>query len=123
MTQHDDRVYYHQMIDFCQEAIGYLEGVSKDEFAADRLRQRGLIYVVQIIGEAAKRISGVGRARISEIPWSNVIGMRNKRVHEYGEIDINEVWRTVKDNLPPLIRALEQALKDDERADEHGPPG
>jgi len=112
MTQHDDRAYLGQMLEAAREARSYVVGVEFETFAADRMRQRAVIYVIQIIGEAARRVSAEGKASVPEIPWPQIIGMRHKLVHDYLGIDYEEVWRTAIDDLPALIRSLEAALRE-----------
>ena len=112
MTQHDDRLYLGQMLDAAHEAQAYVSGIDLAAFASDRMRQRAVVYVIQIIGESARRVSPDGRAQLPSIPWSKVVGMRHKLVHDYLYVDYEEVWRTANDDLPPLIHALEKALSE-----------
>ena len=113
MTQHDDRVYLAQMPEAAREAQSYVAGINFDAFSFDRMRQRTVIYVIQIIGEAARRVSAEGKAALPAIPWPQIIGMRHKLVHDYLGIDYEEVWRTAGDDLPALIRSLETALHEE----------
>lgn len=110
MTQHDVRLYLGQMLDAAREAQSYVNGVDLVGFADDQMRQRAITYVIQVIGEAARRVSLDERARIPEIPWSKVVGMRNKLVHDYLYVDFEEVWRTATNDLPDLIDVLERVL-------------
>ncbi len=112
MTQHDDRVYLGQMLDSAREALTYVDGIDFADFAGDQMRQRAVIYVIQVIGEAARRVSADRRRSLLDIPWPKVISMRHKLVHDYTDINIDEVWRTANRDLPPLIEALELALTD-----------
>ena len=68
MTRHDDRVYLGQMLDAAREARAYVAGIDLNTFATDRMRQRAVIYVIQIIGEAARRVSEDGKAAVPNIP-------------------------------------------------------
>jgi uncharacterized protein with HEPN domain len=112
MTQHDDRLYLGQMLDAAREAAGYIVGIDLDAFSEDRMRQRAVVYVIQMIGESARRVSPSTRTHLSEIPWPQVVGMRNRLVHDYLHVDYEEVWRTAKEDLPSLIETLEEALSD-----------
>jgi uncharacterized protein with HEPN domain len=71
---------------------------------------RALTQCLTIIGEAAARVSGEGRDAAPGVPWRDVVGMRNWLVHAYFNIDLDTVWDTVVDDLPPLIAALERIL-------------
>ena len=110
MTQHDARLYLGQMLDAAREAHSYIKGIDLDAFAGDQMRQRAVVYVIQVIGEAARRVPHDERDRIVGIPWSAVVGMRNKLVHDYLYVDFEEVWRTATNDLPDLIEALERIL-------------
>ena len=77
------------------------------EFEDDRQHQLAILKAVEIIGEAASRISEETKAKHPGIPWSEIIGMRNRLVHGYFAVRLDRVWRTVQDDLPPLIAQLE----------------
>jgi uncharacterized protein with HEPN domain len=72
--------------------------------------QRALERSLEIIGEAARRVSPEGQAVLAEIPWREIIGQRNILAHEYGQIDHEQLFKTVKEDIPDLIRNLEKAL-------------
>jgi uncharacterized protein with HEPN domain len=67
---------------------------------------------VEIIGEAAARVGEETRAKYSNVPWADIIGMRNRLVHTYFDVDLTLLWTTVSDDLPELIRQLE-AISDE----------
>lgn len=67
-----------------------------------------LVRCIEIIGEAASRVSGETRMLVPQIPWPDLVGMRNRLVHAYFDIDLDRVWDTVLDDLPPLIAQLEE---------------
>jgi|SRR5215211_4206029 len=94
----------------CEKPNPNVAGIELDEFAADQKRQRALIYVTQMVTDAARRVSHTERARITDVPWSKVVGVRNKLVHDRPNVDHEEVWRTATSDLPDLIEALERAL-------------
>jgi uncharacterized protein with HEPN domain len=87
--------------------LGYVLGKTKEEFLRDSQCQDAVIRRLEIIGEAARRISQPTRARISQIPWAAMIGMRNLIIHEYDDVDLQVVWDTVQEHLPNLIQAIE----------------
>ncbi len=80
--------------------------------AADMIRSRALVNCFTEIGEAAARMSPIGRARIGSIPWKQIVGMRNIVVHVYWGIDLSQLVKTARDDLPTLIGSLERALAD-----------
>ena len=62
---------------------------------------------LEVLGEAARRVSAATRADLPGLPWRQMIGMRNRMIHEYDRVDLAVVWETVVRDLPPLITALE----------------
>jgi len=68
------------------------------------------VKLIEIIGEAASKVSTDGRSALPEIRWDDIIGMRNRLIHAYYDINRDIVWETATQNLPPLIRQLERAL-------------
>jgi uncharacterized protein with HEPN domain len=87
--------------------LGYVLGKTKEEFLRDSQCQDAVIRRLEITGEAARRISQPTRARISQVPWAAMIGMRNLIIHEYDDVDLQVVWDTVQEHLPNLIQAIE----------------
>jgi len=79
----------------------------------DRLLLLGLLKLIEILGEAAARIRPETRNRYPQIPWMDIIDMRNRVVHVYFDIDRDEVWDTVTKDLPPLIEQLEKILENE----------
>ena len=79
-------------------------------FEADELVQTWIVHHIQIIGEAAAKLGPEVRERHPEIPWPEVVAMRNVLVHDYFGVDLEEVWRVVERDLPILKRAVEAAL-------------
>ena len=88
-------------------ASGYVLGKTKEEFLRDSQCQDAVVRRLEIIGEAARRISEPTRARISQVPWAAMIGMRNFMIHEYDDVDLQVVWDTVREHLPKLIETIE----------------
>jgi uncharacterized protein with HEPN domain len=98
------------MLDHAREAVTLLQGSTRGDLVNTRLLQLGLVRLVEIIGEAAARVSKDMQARHTSIPWEDVVGMRNKLIHGYDQVDLGILWDTVVDDLPQLIRQLEAAL-------------
>lgn len=72
-----------------------------------------LVKALEIIGEAGYQISADTKAQVPSIPWDRIIGMRHRLVHAYFDIDLDILWKTVCDSLPPLISALRTCLSRD----------
>ncbi|HLA83435.1 MAG TPA: HepT-like ribonuclease domain-containing protein [Thermoguttaceae bacterium] len=116
MTRHDDTVALRHMRDHATEAVEISRGHSRGDLDTDRLFALGLTKLVEIIGEAASRISPVTRDSHPHIPWKEIVGTRNRLVHGYDEIDFDVLWQIVAFELPPLVRRLE-TIVDEHKGD------
>lgn len=101
------------MLDAAKEAMAFVEGFTAAELETNRQRTLALVKAIEIIGEAAHRISANTKADLPHIPWQVIIGMRHRLVHAYFEIDTEILWYTATANLPPLVAALEKLLGTD----------
>lgn len=110
MTQHEGLVRLRHMLDASREATALAGGKKRQDLEADRTLELALTRLVEIVGEAASRVSKDERALFPEIPWVDIVGMRNRLVHGYMEIDTEALWSTIEVDLPALILLLEAAL-------------
>ncbi len=94
-----------------RRAVARVADLSFDEFANDEDVQDVVVRCLEVIGEAAGRVSDSGRAAHSGVPWTPMSGMRNRLVHDYGNMDLEEVWRAVTEDLPRLIVLLSRDLR------------
>jgi uncharacterized protein with HEPN domain len=92
-----------------QEFVGELDYA---QFAADEEKGLAVLHALQIIGEAAAHLPISIRQRYPDVPWADIIGMRNLIVHAYYVADPEIVWKTVDQDLPPLLRAIAQIRRD-----------
>lgn len=113
MTQHDDSVALQHMRDHAAEAAAIARTHSRHDLDADRLLALGLTKLVEIIGEAASRVSPAIRERYPHIPWKQIVGTRHRLVHGYDDIDFDILWRIVSVELPPLVHQLEAILAEE----------
>ena len=110
MTRHDDEIRLRHMLDHAREAIAVTAGRSRSDLDTDRLLELALVRLVEIIGEAAARVTADFQSTHGQIPWPQVIAMRNRLVHGYDEVDFDILWDTIQDDLPPLVTVLEELL-------------
>ena len=103
----DDAAYLLDMLVAARDAVAFAEGMSYAEFVRDQRTQLSIVKSVEIVGEAAASLSEDTRNAHPEIPWPDIVGMRNRLVHVYFDIDMRLVWDTVCDDLPVLIVQLE----------------
>ena len=89
----------------------YMSKKSRDDFLRDPLCQDAVIRRLEIIGEAARRISEQIHQTFPELPWGEMIGMRNRLIHKYDDIDVDILWDTVTRDIPDLIEKLDPILK------------
>ncbi len=108
--QANDLVRLRHMLDSGREAVSYAQGRQRTDLDQDRMLVHALVRCIEIIGEAASGVSAECRAEIATIPWSDIIGMRNRLIHAYFDVDLDLVWHTVKDDLAPLIAELEKIV-------------
>jgi len=99
-----------QMLGYSERAIDLLGESNVDRVVADARTFFALSYVVQIVGEAASRVSDARRALLPGIPWHQIVGIRHHLVHGYEDIDADILVKTVREDLPPLIASLRSAL-------------
>ena len=106
----DDPTRLRHMLEAAREAISFATGKTVDDLARDRMLLLSLVKELEIVGEAASRISPETKAGINTIPWAKVVGMRNQLTHGYFDWDVERIWETVSSDLPELVRALEAVL-------------
>lgn len=100
------------MIDAAEHALTFIKGRDPSDVNSDTMLRMALTYAVEIVGEAASKVSESGRAVLPSIPWPQIIGMRNRLVHAYFDINSRILWDTVQLALPPLLEQLRAALKE-----------
>ena len=105
-----DAAYVWDMLKAARLARELLEGVSRAAYLRDRMRQLALERALELLGEAARRVSAAFQSEHAEIDWRRIIGQRNVLAHEYGAIDQERLYRTGIENLPRLIAVLERIL-------------
>ena len=88
------------------------EGKGKPNLSAERTLELSLTRLVEIVGEAAARVTRAAQERYPEIPWAEIIGLRNRLVHGYDAVDLDILWDIIEIDLPPLIAALEKTVAD-----------
>lgn len=98
------------MVDAAKAARGFVNGRSLQDVNNDLQLQMALAHCVQIIGEAASRLTAETQRQIPRLPWRDIHTMRNQIVHVYFELNTDILWDTVRNDLPPLIEAIEDYL-------------
>ena len=112
MKRHD-RVRLRHMADAMDAAIRFVEGRNRSDLESDKMLLFALVRAIEIVGEAASKISDEARAEMPELPWASIVGMRHRLVHAYFEINRDILWTTVTEAVPPLAEHLKALLKDE----------
>ncbi len=106
-----DRIRLQHMIEATESALEFSAGRQHTEFFTNKMLLFAVARAVEIVGEAASKVSPAGRVLMPSLPWKSMVGMRNRLVHAYFDIDATVLWKTVSEELPPLLaelRTLEQ---------------
>ena len=98
------------MLSWAEQALSHAEDLDEGRFRASRLHQGAITHCLTIVGEAASRTSPGFRARNAHIPWTVIVGMRNKLIHDCGGVALKVVWVTVTEDVPDLVAQLRAIL-------------
>ena len=110
MSQHDDAVRLRHMLDAARKAVELAAGRSREQLEADEIGQLALARLLEIVGEAAGKVSPAFRAAHPEMPWAEMGGLRNRLAHAYFDVDLDVLLDVVTTDLPPLIKQVEDLL-------------
>jgi len=98
------------MLDAAEQAQSFMQGKERDELDTDPMLRLAVVKAIEIVGEAAAKISKERQAQITELPWPQIISMRNRLTHAYFDIDTEIVWKTIVEDLPPLMQVLRKSI-------------
>jgi uncharacterized protein with HEPN domain len=108
--RHEDRVRLQHMLDAALEIQQYVQSSARQDLDRDRKLVHSLVRLLEIIGEAATQVSEELRRNVPGIPWSVIVGMRNRLIHAYFSINLNVVWSTSTEDIPLLITEIKKIL-------------
>jgi len=106
----DDRVRILHMRDACLSVERFVQGRSRPDLDQDEMLRFALVRAIEIIGEAAARVSVDVRSSEPSIPWREAVDIRNRLIHAYFDIDLDVLWRTALDDIPALHKLLDRLL-------------
>lgn len=109
-----DDAYLLDMLISAQRAARFVAGLTWEAFADSDLHQSAVIRELEILDEAAHLVSEDTRTAYPELPWQQIIGMRNRLIHEYFRVDLERVWETVLQDIPELISHLQPLVPSEE---------
>jgi len=113
MLLDSDRNRLLHMVEAARQGVVFVEGRERAELDTDTQLRFALLRALEIVGEAASRITPETRTAYPEIPWQRIVGARNRLVHAYFDVDLDIVWATATKALPPLVEMLERMLGGD----------
>lgn len=116
-----DAVRIGHMVDAAREALGYAAGSSRTGLDANPLLVRALVKCIEVVGEAASRVSAETRAELPDVPWADIVAMRNRLIHTYFDLDLDIVWSTIEIDLPKVVAVLERWREPNDVDDNSGP--
>ncbi len=105
----DDQIRTRHMLDAIRDALSFAKDKSRKDLENDRMLTLSLVKSIEIIGEAASKVSSKTRQDFPDIPWASIVAMRNRLIHVYYDIDLDRVWDTLNEDLPKLKAALEKS--------------
>ncbi len=111
MTQHDPIQSMRDMLDYAEKAVRFVEGTSRSDLENDEVLMLALVRAVEVVGEAANRVPPDTQQLHPAIPWPQIIGTRHRLIHGYDFLDVDVLWDTIRDDLPPLIEQLKAIVE------------
>lgn len=111
MLQDNDRIRLQHMLDAAERITAFVDNISKEKFQEDEKLNLATIRLLEILGEAANKISDDLQEEYGDVPWREIAGVRNRLIHGYFDVDLNIVWQIIKQDIPPLISILKDILK------------
>lgn len=105
-----DKSYLFDMYTACELILEFTSGLTFEQFQQDVMRQDAVIRRFEILGEASSKLSDEFKEKHPDFQWALIRAMRNRLVHDYGEVDLELVWTTVGDNIPALLEQLKPQI-------------
>jgi uncharacterized protein with HEPN domain len=116
MSRHDDRTYLRHMLDHARTALDLASGKPCSSLDTEPVLRYALLHLICIVGEAAGRVSPAGRAKYAQLPWRDIVGMRNMLVHGYDVVDLDILWKTIEEDLPALHSMLDSIIENEDES-------
>ncbi len=110
----DDRIRARHIVEAADDIARFIAGRERADLDSDRMLLYAVVRAVEIVGEAASKMSEELRLSAPAIPWQAIVGMRNRVVHAYFDIDADIVWTTAREEIPVLRGAIQRLLDQSE---------
>ena len=112
MNSKEGMIYIYHMLDAIKAIESYTKGYTFTDFLKTKMAQDAVMRNLEIMGEAAKRVSKDVREKYPVIEWKKIAGMRDILIHEYMGVDVHKVWRVIESRLPTLKKELVKIVKE-----------
>jgi uncharacterized protein with HEPN domain len=109
--RNDDLIRIRHMLDAAKNAIESVQNSTLADLEKNHIWALGLVKCIEIIGEAASKVKEDTREQFPQIPWNQIVAMRNRLIHVYFELDMEQVWKALTEDIPALATELEGILK------------
>jgi len=108
--QKGDQLYLGHMLDAARKAHEKVRGIERAEYDADEDLRLALAHLIQVIGEAASRVSAACQRNNPQVPWREITGIRHRIVHDYTDVNFDVIWVVAREDLPRLVEELERLM-------------
>lgn len=112
MNEKTDLSFIEHILDSINAIEEFSKGMTKKELTSDRLKQSAIVREIEIIGEAVKNISNKTKEKHKEVVWKEIVGTRDKMIHHYFGVDMNIIWKIIREDLPELKRQMQDIKKE-----------
>lgn len=109
-TELDDPAYIRDMLEAAEDVMSFLKNVTRSQFLRDKKLQAAVERKIEIIGEAARKVTGSFKSTHNDIPWRPIIALRNIVAHDYGDVEQEKMWEIAKNRIPVLVGKLANIL-------------
>jgi len=107
----DDSILIKHILEAAEKSIDFLSECTKEDLECDEKLALSVIRLLEIVGEAANQVSEDYQNQHPNIPWKNMVALRNRLIHGYFDVDLDIVWDTVNSDLPPVVKQLRNLIK------------
>jgi uncharacterized protein with HEPN domain len=111
--EESDIATLNDLVAACLRIAGYVRGASRSDLDRNNLLLSACCYQIAVIGEAVKRISPATRSKCPQVPWKEIAGMRDRLIHGYDSVDIDELWKTATEDVPALLEQVRTIQAED----------
>ena len=106
----EDRIRLLHMVEAAQAALKFVDGRQQSDLQTDQMLLFAVVRAIEIMGEATNKVSKDVQTANSNIPWRAIVGMRNRLIHAYFDVDTEMVWNTLQNEIPSLLNDLKALL-------------